>query len=131
MSTKVRVILNSPEQHPVSGMPKALRHVLYSNDPLLELIEWNGCPNSGCSHNLSIVGEAHDVNAWLDVFAETYPTTMPEILMIKKRIREERLDSMGEEVSSITVELRKIKRFQEVNGGIVERPWFWTPEWEG
>lgn len=124
---KVILNLTAPEHHESSKFPGALRHLLYSNDALLELVEWNGCPNSGCEHNLTVQGNRDDIIGWLDLFVGTYPATMPEILMVKREMRSQQLNS---EVDTIRVTLKKIKKVVTIKGEIADRPWFWTPSWE-
>lgn len=129
MSTKLRVILDTPEHHETSGMPKAVRHLWYNNSSLANMIAHNGCPNTGGQHKLHVEGEAHEVIAWLDLFVEAYPATMPEIMMVKKEIRAKRMDAMGSEGNgTIVVNLNKIQRMFSENGEVVSKPWFWTPE---
>lgn len=122
---KVRVVLSSPEQHPISAMPKALRNILYFNDDLLSLIDWNGCPNSGCEHKLAVSGERRDVIGWLDLFLEAYPDTKPEIHAIKLMIKQKFINDPDRQ---ITVTLRNLNKFHDSDNGIVEKHWFWTKD---
>lgn len=123
----MRLILTSPEQHPSSKMPAALRHLLYSNDELLSLIDFSGCPNSGCEHTLSISGERRDILGWLDLFVDAYPGVRDEAQAIKKAIRAKFLNDPD---CNFSIKLKDIQRGVLLEGKIVRRPWFWTPEWE-
>lgn len=128
---KVYLDLTSPEYHETSAMPKILRHILYHNSTLVNLIENTGCPNTGCQHKLIIKGEHTEVFAWLDLLVELYYDVTPEVMVIKHRIRDAVLS--GKEINGngyFTVKLNQITRMVPIDGGIVPRPWFWSPSWE-
>ncbi|UQT02741.1 hypothetical protein YUBABA_00900 [Serratia phage vB_SmaM-Yubaba] len=130
---KVTVDMSAPEQHPTSLMPKALRAFWYFKEgsELRKLINYTGCPNTGCQHTLRIWGERTDVIAWLDLFQETYPDTAPEILIIKNKIRMGVVHNKGvKEDGSIFVDLKAVTRQVGYNGEILTRPYFWAPFWE-
>lgn len=128
---QVTVDLSSPEQHPTSAMPKAMRQLWYRNDGLLKLIEAYGCPNSGCEHTLRFTADRADVIAWLDLFVETYPETYPDIHMVKERIRLAFVQGNGcRPDGSFMIKLKDITRQVGYNGEIITRRWFWAPFWE-
>lgn len=130
---KVTLNLDTPEHHPTSGMPRAVRDLWYGRrgDSLTDLIDAQGCPNSGCEHKFHFSAERGEVVAWLDLFEETYPNTAPEVAILKRQIKRavvynEGVDSNG----NVKVTLKKITRQVPFNGEMIERPWFWTEDWE-
>ncbi|QGH72035.1 hypothetical protein N1M2_172 [Klebsiella phage N1M2] len=130
---KVTVDLTAPESHPTSKLPKALREFWYFKDgeELRRLIDYTGCPNTGCQHALRVWGERADVTAWLDLFQETYPETEPEIMLIKSKIRLAFVHGTGlNKLGGLTVDLKTITRQVGYNGEILTRPYFWAPFWE-
>lgn len=128
---KVLVNLSSPEQHPTSWMPKAMRELWYRNNGLLDLIEPHGCPNNGCEHTFYFSGERADVVAWLDLFVDAYPLVLPDIHVIKERIHKAFVYGTDCAVNgNFKIKLKSIMREVEYNGETLTRPWFWAPFWE-
>lgn len=128
---KVLVDLSSPEQHPTSWMPKAMRALWYRNNGLLDLINPRGCPNNGCEHTFHFSAERADVVAWLDLFVEEYPLTLPDIRVVKERIHKAFVYGTDcRPDGSFSIKLKSIKREVEYNGETLTRPWFWAEFWE-
>ena len=124
---RVRLDLTSPEHHDNSAMPKVLREMLYGDHPLLEMIEWTGCPNTGCEHKLIVSGERSEVVAWLDLLKESFPQISEEMNPIKRKIH---LEFIKNPSSTLRVSLKEQTRLVNIEGDVVSKPWFWTKEWE-
>lgn len=122
----VMVVLTSPERHSTSQMPKVLREMLYGDHPLLEMIEWTGCPNNGCEHSLTVNGKRSDVVAWLDLLRETFPQVSEEVYAIKRVIH---LGFVQDPSGSMRIHLKKLTRVFTYEDRKLTRPWFWTPSW--
>lgn len=126
-----RIEMSSPEHHPRSGMPKALRDLFYGQgrDGILSLIRSNGCPHNGGQHTLTIWGERADVTAWLDLFGEQFPEAGKEVAILKANIRKEFVHHSNNAGIHV-VSLAKITQQHPYKGELISRPWFWTEAWE-
>lgn len=129
---EITVELTAPEQHPTSAMPKALRTFWYSSggDDLRKLINYSGCPNTGCQHTLRIWGKRVDVLAWLDLFEESYPGVEKEIAMVKREIHKSFVQTGAGSTKPARIKLANITRQVGYNGELITRRWFWAPFWE-
>lgn len=131
---KVIVDLSAPEQHPKSAMPKILRQFWYSDGKskdLRSLIDYGGCPNTGCWHKFWIKGDRADVVAWLDLFQDMYPDSAPEIMIVKKNIHTAFVHGKGvNQAGNLNITLSTITRQLPYKGELINRPWFWTESWE-
>ncbi|AEV89655.1 hypothetical protein OBP_218 [Pseudomonas phage OBP] len=129
----VTLYLDTPEHHPTSKMPRAIRELWYSNrrEGLLSLVEGYGCPHSGCEHRFHFTAPRADVVAWLDLFVEEFPDCSPEVAILKSKIRIGFVQGIGvDSRGNMRLVLKTIQRQVGYNGELLSRPWFWTPEWE-
>lgn len=130
---QVTLNLDTPEHHPTSAMPRAIRELWYQprREGLLALISSYGCPHTGGQHKFHFTAERADVVAWLDLFQEAFPNTAPEIMVLKRRIHLAVVHGTNTNSSGdLRLELKAIERQFGYNGEVITRPWFWTPEWE-
>lgn len=125
---KFRINMTSPERHSNSKMPDTLRHLLYGNKDLLDIIEWTGCPNTGCEHSFTIEGERADVTAWLQLFKDQYPRVSDEVFALLRAIHLAFVKDADKDVT--TIHLKKIERSFIYNARTITRPWYWTESWE-
>lgn len=103
----VRVDLSAPQ---VSVTGKALFHLLYNNDQLFKMApNHTGCPHHGGEHSFSITGPRQDVIAWLDLFAEEYPTVNNMVKHVKAHIRREYLQGDWRKYNRINIKLKNLK----------------------
>lgn len=103
----VRVDLSAP-QDSVTG--RALNRLMYNNTSLYELAPNPvGCPHHGGEHALSITGSRVDVNAWLDLLAETYPTVEKMVINVKRKIHKEFLYGEWRGQNRINVKLKDLQ----------------------
>lgn len=131
---QVTIDLSAPCHHATSKMPKALHALWYgrgNSDDLLGLISAHGCPHTGGEHTFRFTADRADAVAWLDLFKEHYPDVEPEIMMIKRKIhlafvQGHGLNSRGD----LKVVLKELTKQVGHNGKLLQRGWFWTPEWE-
>ena len=80
----INISLSAPEQ---SVMGKALFNFYYrNNDGLEDLIKTSGRPHNGGEHSLVISGTKDNLEAWLDLFLEKYPTVNNEINKLKNEL---------------------------------------------
>ena len=103
----VRVDLSAP-QSSVTG--RVLHKLMYNNTSLYELAPNPvGCPHNGGEHTLSITGSRVDVNAWLDLLSETYPTVEKMAINVKRKIHKEFLSGEWRKYSRINVKLKDLQ----------------------
>ncbi|UOX39540.1 hypothetical protein [Aeromonas phage ZPAH34] len=103
----VRVDLSAPQ---VSVTGKALFHLLYNNDQLFKMAPNHiGSPHNGGEHTFCLTGPRQEVNAWLDLFAEEYPTTANMINYVKRHIHKEFLQGNWRKYNRINIKLKDLK----------------------
>ena len=103
----VRVDLSAP-QDSVTG--RVLHKLMYNNTSLYELApNPSGCPHNGGEHTLSITGSRVDVNAWLDLLAETYPEVRIMVINVKRKIHKEFLSGAWRGCNRINVKLKDLQ----------------------
>lgn len=128
---QVMLNLDTPEHHPTSGMPKAIRELWYSRrgEGLLGLVNAHGCPNSGCQHKFHFTAPRADTVAWLDLFLEQYPNCEPEVMVLKKAIRNAFVQGKGlNSNGNLHLVLNRIPRQVPIKGVLIQRPWFWIEQ---
>lgn len=107
----VRVDLTAP-QYSVTG--RVLHRLMYNNTSLYELAPNPvGCPHNGGEHTLCITGSRVDVNAWLDLLAETYPTVEKMTLNVKRKIHKEFLSGEWSKYNRINVKLKDLQYLEQ------------------
>lgn len=107
----VRVDLSAP-QNSVTG--RVLHKLMYNDTSLYELApNPSGCPHNGGVHTLSITGSRVDVNAWLDLLAETYPTVEKMVLNVKRKIHKEFLSGEWRKYNRINVKLKDLQYLEQ------------------
>lgn len=120
---EVWVDLTAP-QHTVTG--KVLHKLLYNNSDLYEMAPNPvGCPHHGGSHSMAICGNRLEVNAWLDLFAETYPTVEYMVSLLKHHIHKEFIHGEWRKYGRINLKLAKIKILETDPKQPLPVPVFW------
>lgn len=110
-SVDVRVDLTAP-QDSVTG--RVLHKLMYNNTSLYELAPNPvGCPHNGGEHTLSITGSRVDVNAWLDLLSETYPTVEKMVINVKRKIHKEFLSGEWRKYNRINVKLKDLQYLEQ------------------
>lgn len=108
---EVRVDLSAP-QDTVTG--RVLHKLMYNNTSLYELApNPAGCPNNGGEHTLCITGSRLEVNAWLDLLAETYPTAEEMVLNVKRKIHKDFIAGDWRKYNRINVKLKDLQYLEQ------------------
>ncbi|QDB70333.1 hypothetical protein CF8_0163 [Aeromonas phage CF8] len=107
----VRVDLTAPQQSVTGQM---LHKLMYFNTSLYELAPNPiGCPHSGGEHKLVITGPRQEVNAWLDLVAETYPTVCKMVQYVKRHIHKEYLHGDWRKHNRINIKLKTLQHLEK------------------
>lgn len=107
----VRVDLSAP-QDSVTG--RVLHKLMYNNTSLYELApNPSGCPHNGGEHTFSITGPRVEVNAWLDLLAETYPTVEEMVQNVKRKVNKEFLSGEWIQYDRINVKLKDLQYLEQ------------------
>ncbi|MEM0550476.1 MULTISPECIES: hypothetical protein [Aeromonas] len=122
----VEVFLDlSAPQHSITG--RAIHQLMYRNQDLYEMApNPSGTPHTGGEHSFCIKGSRQEVNAWLDLFAEAYPSVATMVGFVKAHVRKEFVSGNWRQYNRINFKLKNMKTLEQKEG--VDQPvavcWF-------